>query len=208
MTRWAVPKPVVARDRKALDLNHRLSRRTMLKTIVALVLLTTPAAFAAQPIWKCQEGGRTSFSDVPCPTTGATVEPPPSHTNVMQPEHVPVSRAVGKGAARSGVAAPRHCLSDQDLRNLETKAGSFTVHKPEREFLHDEIRRARLCQRGQGSYTRQDLRDLLEAQEAQGVGSQHDRALARAKAAAIHRAAGQGGRTGAAARRDRRHSPG
>jgi hypothetical protein len=59
------------------------------------------------------------------------------------------------------------CPSPLDIRNLEASAASVTVGRPEREFLRDEVRRARACATAGGSYTAQDWKRIREGQAAQ-----------------------------------------
>lgn len=108
-----------------------------------------------------------------------------------------VSRSDG-----GGMRASNTCPSDNDIRNLETRASSITLGKKEREFLQDEIRRSRQCQKGQGSYTADDWRISRDASAKQSNISQRDREAARAGAEAMHSAAdpAEGNRIAAARR--------
>lgn len=67
---------------------------------------------------------------------------------------------------------------------METQAASVTLGKKEREFLQDEIRRARQCRSDQGNYTAKHWQQSQEARAAQSCLT--DRAGGHGRAEAMH----------------------
>ena len=58
---------------------------------VALAVFAAQFTVTAQPaqVWKCKDGERVIFSDVPCPATGKQLEARKLQGNVVQSEPVP-----------------------------------------------------------------------------------------------------------------------
>jgi hypothetical protein len=78
------------------------------------------------------------------------------------------------------------CPSDIDIRNLETKASSITLHEEDRTFLQAEIRRARACKKEGGQYDAEDWKKIKDAQDSVNNIQSRDRASGRASAEGIH----------------------
>lgn len=69
---------------------------------------------------------------------------------------------------RPAVEAMRNvCPGELELKNMETSANALSLGKKEKAFLLDEIRRARQCAKGQGSYTASDWKISREARDDQ-----------------------------------------
>ena len=168
---------------------------------VALAIFATLFAVTAQSaqVWKCKDGDRVIFSDAPCPATGKQLEARQLQGNVVQSEPVPArseefdsqsgSSRRRDGASRNSDASNSGnvCPSDLEIRNLETKASSITLGRREKSFLDDELRRARQCRKGQGSYSAEDWQTSRDAQNAQN--NLTGREAARRKAEGMHSAA-------------------
>jgi hypothetical protein len=163
------------------------------------------ALVASEPVlaqvYKCTDAnGKTGYSNLACPQ-GAKVSTPAPRPNSMdtsgmrrenqlelarnKEEQQRMLMAMGSGAGSS----VSECPSDIDIKNMETAASSITKGQLEREFLQDEVRRARQCRAGQGSYTKKDWAESRQAQDDQSRLSSRDRANARARAEAMHSAA-------------------
>jgi hypothetical protein len=148
----------------------------------------------AQQVWKCEVAGKVVFSDKPCPQSGQQVPGRSLQPNVveaMKPEVV--DAAMGRPPAASMPAAPpppgNACPGDGELRGMETRASSTTLGDAERQFLQDEVRRARQCRSGQGRYREADWDISREAQAAQTQLGDRVRDAARQRAEAMHSAA-------------------
>lgn len=159
-----------------------------IRTLVALALtLCFSAPLYAQQVWKCVAGGQTTFSDVPCPTEGQQLDKGRLDTNVMKAVRPPPERDPNGNSARSSYATraqvqhqdQRHgqrddmaqrssCPSELEIRNMEVKAGSITLGEEEKDFIREEIRRARQCAKGQGNYTVKDWDISRQAVRDQG----------------------------------------
>ena len=149
------------------------------------------AACALTPVqaqvWKCNDNGRTVFSDQPCPASGRQLDPRKLNGNSVQAERVVTDENMD--APRGNPAQARvvrqsqqnSCPSDQDIRNTETKLSSITLGKKEREFLDDEIRRARQCRKGQGNYAAEDWQVSRDAQDDQNSLTSKQRGRSRAE---------------------------
>lgn len=150
-----------------------------------------PQFALAQTVWKCQVNGKTTFSDAPCPSSGQMLDQRQLKSNTIgavkrqwAQEHEEDSYQASNGHYAGTQSS---CPSEQEIRNLETSAGSVTIDKKKREFLQDEVRRARQCTKGQGSYNQNDWKNIKEAHRAQN--SLTGSAAARARAEGIHSAA-------------------
>lgn len=166
-------------------------------------VLACAAPVQAQ-VFKCQQGGRTVYSDVPCQGVravldreqlqGNTVRREPEHHLPGQPPQAgeaapPVIPGQPAAPVAAGQRAPA-CPDEQDIRNLETKLSSISFDDPrshrERNFLQQELRRARACRVEGGSYTREDWRRIQQAIDAQGNLRPEDRQRERGIARGIH----------------------
>lgn len=165
-----------------------MMNRVLITLSFALLL---PGASLAQNVWKCQIDGKTTFSDAPCPSAGQMLDQRQLNSNTIgavrrqwPDEDQEQYRSNGRGYASSTQSS---CPSEQEIRNLETSAGSVTIDKKKRDFLQDEVRRARQCTKGQGSYSQDDWKKIKESHRAQN--SLGGGAAARARAEGIHSAA-------------------
>ena len=167
-----------------------------MKLLTSLIFGTAVACSftpADAQVWKCVENGRTVFSDQPCPATGRQMDPRKLNGNSVQAERVPMDQgddAPLEFSTQAGVArqSPQNsCPSDQDIRNMETKASSMTLGKKEKAFMDDEIRRARQCRKGQGNYAAEDWQVSREAQDDQN--SLTNKQRGRSRAEGMHSAA-------------------
>jgi hypothetical protein len=144
-------------------------------------------------VWKCMENGRTVFSDLPCPKNGRELDARQLNANTVQGHRVPATKdmadppAAPATAMSSAATRTSVCPTDQEIRNMEVKASSITLQARERDFLNDEIRRARQCRKGQGHYSAADWQASREAQADQS--SLDGRERARKKAEGVHSAA-------------------
>jgi hypothetical protein len=147
------------------------------------IAFVSPGARAA--VWKCTDNGRVAFSDSPCPTSGARIDERRLQGNVVQAEHVyasprgvpePDNDRVGGGDDRSdrgsngslySGSARNVCPAENDIRNMQVKANSITLNREQKQFIYDEIRRARQCAMGQGNYSPKDWQVSQEAMDAQ-----------------------------------------
>lgn len=178
-----------------------------MKTVIlaAFIALIWPQAGMTQNVWKCQVNGKTTFSDVPCPLSGQMLEQRQLNSNTIGavrrqwPEDEQGSRRRSDGYGSSSRSS---CPSEQEIKNMETSAGSITLGPKERRFLQDEVRRARQCARGQGNYNQDDWKQIQQAQREQN--SINGGAAARARAESIHSAADpyEGDRIAAQRRRE------
>jgi hypothetical protein len=178
-----------------------------MRTLLLVVLALGPFASvdAQAEVWRCKEGDRTVFSDNPCPKTGkqlddrvlngnvlpSAVDRRPAMRNVgpspIRPEDIP-DEAQPRAAQNQGPAVQANvCPDDLEIRNLEVKASSITLGRREKDFLADEIRRARQCRKGQGNYSANDWQASREAQNAQSNNT--NRETARRRAEGVHSAA-------------------
>jgi len=157
---------------------------------LGLCLLVSSAA--AQQVWKCDVAGKVVFSDKPCVQGGQAVAGRTLQPNVVEAlKPAVVDAAMGRLPAAS---APRGadgnaCPGDSEIRGMETRANSTTLGDAERQFLQDEVRRARQCRAGQGRYREADWAISREAQAAQSQLSERARQDARLRAEGMHSAA-------------------
>lgn len=174
-------------------MNQEQSRRVHFDLAAAamasclLLGLAAPAAQAAE-IWKCKVGDKVHYSDQPCPVHGDPLPARQLQPNVVAPVK-PVPAEAGASAA--GEEAPFRpgnvCPSDAEIRAMETRLSSISYEREEKDFLGDEVRRARQCRKGQGRYTAEDWDISRQAQSAQS--SLTGAADARRRAEAMHSAA-------------------
>ncbi len=144
--------------------------------LLALALsFALPATALAQGVWKCEIDGQTRYTDRPCPDRGASLSPQRLQANVADAPRQPASSTVSAAlaAAKPTAAEPpaNVCPSSTELRDMETRASSTSLSTEARQFMIDEIRRARQCAKGQGRYTEADWRISREAQAAQSSNS-------------------------------------
>lgn len=146
--------------------------------LIALALtFALPATALAQGVWKCEIDGQTRYTDRPCPDRGASLSPQRLQANVADAPKQPASGAASTIAAAAAVkptaAEPptNVCPGSTELRDMETRASSTSLSTEARQFMLDEIRRARQCAKGQGRYTEADWRISREAQAAQSSNS-------------------------------------
>lgn len=136
-------------------------------------------------VWKCKEGDRVVFSDSPCPKTGAPIDNRKLQGNVVQAQPVYPESPGGpeyetdnagrviRRSERELNSVPYNgpvgntCPSENDIRNMQVKANSNTLGRQQKQFMYDEIRRARQCAAGQGNYGARDWQASREAQNAQ-----------------------------------------
>ncbi|MEO3692150.1 hypothetical protein ABDJ85_11770 [Roseateles sp. DJS-2-20] len=133
-----------------------------------------PATALAQGVWKCEIDGQTRYTDRPCPDRGASLSPQRLQANVADAPRPPASGAapVVTAAKPTATEPPANvCPSSTELRDMETRASSTSLSTEARQFMVDEIRRARQCAKGQGRYTEADWRISREAQAAQSSNS-------------------------------------
>lgn len=171
---------------------------------VLLALVSLTMTYAHAEVWRCKEGERVVFSDTPCPKTGRQLDDRVLNANVLPTERPMPSRprapddttAYGTGGQqvfgpRAGPAAPtprqNTCPDDLEIRNMQVKSSSITLGRREKDFLEDEIRRARQCRKGQGNYSAEDWQASREAQNAQSDNT--NRETARRRAEGVHSAA-------------------
>lgn len=165
----------------------------MKRTLWALALCLAAAGAAAQPVWKCDMGGKVVFSDKPCPQAGQPVSERALQPNVVDGVKPETVRAVlAPASAPPPAAAPaagNSCPGDGELRGMETRANSTTLGDAERRFMQDEVRRVRQCRNGQGRYRDADWAISRQAQAAQSQLSDRERRDARVRAEDMHAAA-------------------
>jgi hypothetical protein len=164
-----------------------------LARLVALAWVCLATSMCHAQVWKCVENGRTVFSDLPCPNTGRELDGRHLNANTVQGHRLPAAKDIAEppGPPANAMSAPvtrtSVCPTDQEIRNIEVKVSSITLQDQERNFLNDEIRRARQCRKGQGSYTASDWQVSRDAQEAQS--SLDGRERGRKRAEGVHSAA-------------------
>lgn len=166
--------------------------RMMKRMGVGLGLCLALSGAWAQQVWKCEVAGKVVFSDKPCPQSGQQLPDrslQPNVVDAMKPQVV--DAAMGRPPAASVPAAPagNACPGEGEMRGMQTRGNSTTLGDPERQFLQDEVRRARQCRNGQGRYTEADWDISREAQAAQTQLSDRVRDAARQRAEAMHSAA-------------------
>lgn len=167
--------------------------RSSLWSTVCLGLWLSQGSAWGQQVWKCDEAGQVRYADRPC--SGASE---PLSARSLQPN---VADGLRPGAARAAVApaiepasapvgrAANVCPGDSEIRAMETRGNSTTFGDEERQFMQDEVRRARQCRTGRGRYTEADWAISREAQAAQTRLSARERREARSRAEAMHAAA-------------------
>lgn len=146
----------------------------------------------AQQVWRCEVDGKVNFSDKPCPKSGQPVTERSLQPNVVEALKPEVVRAAMGGEAAASAPPPPSgniCPGDGEIRGMETRASSTTLGDAERQFMQDEVRRARQCRAGQGRYREADWVISREAQAAQSQLSDRVRSDARLRAEAVHSAA-------------------
>ena len=159
---------------------------------VSLGLCLMLSSAWAQQVWKCEVAGKVNFSDKPCPQAGQPLSDrnlQPNVVDAIKPELI--QAAMGRASAASAPPAPagNACPGDGEIRGMETRANSTTLGDAERQFMQDEVRRARQCRNGQGRYREADWVISREAQAAQTQLSDRARYDARLRAEAMHSAA-------------------
>jgi len=166
----------------------------MKRTLVSLALCLAVSGAWAQQVWKCEVAGKVNFSDKPCPTAGQPVSQRSMQPNVVdaiKPEvvHEAMGRTPAASAPLPLLPVGNICPGDGEIRGMETRANSTSLGDAERQFMQDEVRRARQCRSGQGRYTEVDWAISREAQAAQTQISDRARLDARVRAEGMHSAA-------------------
>jgi hypothetical protein len=179
---------------------------TVLRTglLILALILGSMSDDADAEVWRCKEGDRVVFSDQPCPKSGRQLDDRALNANVLPSEGArraleataPRPMAIGRdnyaeapggNVGRPDIPPSNECPGDQEIRNLEVKASSITLGRREKDFLADEVRRARQCRKGQGNYSASDWQASREAQNAQSNNT--NREAARRRAEGVHSAA-------------------
>lgn len=159
--------------------------------LACLIAAAAPVA-SAQQVWRCEQGGKTVFSDKPCPRAGQPLPERSLRPNVAdapRPEAVRAALEPAPAASAPPVPAGNSCPGDGELRDMETRANSTTLGEAERRFMQDEVRRVRQCRKGQGRYRDADWAISREAQAAQSQNGERARQDARVRAEDMHAAA-------------------
>jgi hypothetical protein len=166
-------------------------------TLVGALFGVCAVAGAHAQVWKCTVDGKTHYSDQPCAAKGEQMKPQALQSNVIDTSADRAAAERSRAAAEqqqanaTPSAAPtapsNYCPSDRDITAMETKASSISLSADAKRFVQDEIRRARQCQKGQGSYTASDWNVSKQAVDAQS--SLTGGADARRRAEAMHSAA-------------------
>lgn len=178
---------------------------TIRQTALACLFLAGAAAMPAAhaQVWKCTVDGKVHYSDQPCPTKGEAMKSSALQGNVIDTsaDRAAAERARAAAAEQLAASMPNGapagpaaqpvssnvCPSDRDIAAMETKASSISLSPEAKRFVQDEIRRARQCQKGQGSYSAADWNVSKQAVDAQS--SLTGGADARRRAEAMHSAA-------------------
>jgi hypothetical protein len=164
-----------------------------LARLLALAFLALATNLSHAQVWKCMENERTVFSDMPCPKNGRQLDQRQLNANTVQGYRAPAARDIAEPApaqafsVSSGASGTSVCPTDLEIRNMEVKGSSITLQDAERDFLNDEIRRARQCRKGQGNYSAADWQASREAQADQS--SLDGRERGRRRAEGVHSAA-------------------
>lgn len=161
-------------------------------TLVGALFGVCAVAGAQAQVWKCTTDGKTHYSDQPCAAKGEQMKPQTLQSNVIDTtadrSRAAAEQQQANAAPAAAPAAPsNYCPSDRDITAMETKASSISLSADAKRFVQDEIRRARQCQKGQGSYTASDWNVSKQAVDAQS--SLTGGADARRRAEAMHSAA-------------------
>lgn len=169
--------------------------KIQLSTLALLLGICAMSGAYAQ-VWKCTVGGKTHYSDQPCAAKGEQMKPQSLQSNVIdtsadraaaERSRAAIEQQQANAAPTSTPAAPsNYCPSDRDITAMETKASSISLNDDAKRFIQDEIRRARQCQKGQGSYSAADWNVSKQAVDAQS--SLTGGADARRRAEAMHSA--------------------
>lgn len=137
-------------------------------------------------VYKCKgPSGNTVYSDTKCSGAPTVVDPAQLNSNRIdssagreqtrrdlqrsqQAQHQggQTQQAQQPGASRAS------CPTDLQIRNMETSASSRTIGQREREFLQDELRRARACATGGGADTSEDRAHTRDEQRRQQASQQ------------------------------------
>jgi hypothetical protein len=163
--------------------------------LIAVLLGLCAATGAQAQVWKCTTDGKTHYSDQPCAARGEQMTSQSLQSNVIDTsaDRAAAERSRATAADQQAGAAPapapsnNYCPSDRDITGMETKASSISLSADAKRFVQDEIRRARQCQKGQGSYSASDWNVSKQAVDAQS--SLTGGPDARRRAEAMHSAA-------------------
>lgn len=152
--------------------------------VMCMAVTTAPALAQVK---KCVGAdGRVVYSDRGCGEQGQDVQN--LNANTVGAHQVPVQRALpGAEPAVQRVAQPVHtkkCPSEQEIRNLQTSASSVTIKRAEKEFLLQEVARAKACETQLGDAGRRAAVSAGQAQEALETEQLKKDKAARAQAAA------------------------
>lgn len=152
------------------------------------IFASLAVASASSQVYKCTVDGQVVYSDRLCP--GAReINPAQLRTNTVDAYQPPISSVNEFDRESNSGRIPKSsssCLSNQEIKNLETKAKSITIKKEEKEFLASELERARSCTTSNSKYTDADLKKLKELQDGQGRINSRDRKFDRDEADLIH----------------------
>lgn len=142
--------------------------KTLVMAVLVANLVTVAAPMAsAQQVWKCRVGSEVRYSDQPCRQDGQPLPPQALQPNLVDAVKRPPAASATLPGPEPITGTPNACPSDSELRGWETRASSNSYGPDEKQFLQDEIRRARLCRKGQGRYDNADWDISRRAQEAQ-----------------------------------------
>lgn len=177
-----------------------------MKRAIILAAGLCAAAVHAQ-VFKCQEGGKTIYSDRPCGQSAHALSERRLHGNSVGAIRVEPAAAPQLAAEPEVGQAIHETVSvrptPQYLQELETAASATTLRGPEKSFLAQEVQRTKHAIAGEGVYTAQDWIDLKDDYRYQSRIDPRDRAKARAHAEAIHARASARARAEIAAQRER-----
>lgn len=169
-----------------------------MKAVVAIATLVFVTASSGQ-VFKCvTPGGKVEYREAACDdaahqksithgtTSGIDATSRYEMNMATRPAQTPQApqQPIIIGAPKGRVP------TNQEIKNLETSASSTTISAKEKQFLKQEVERAKDAQARQASYTEDDAKRLQEARAAQNRIDPKDRERARAEAEAIHMRAG------------------
>ncbi len=160
---------------------------------VLILVLMWVLAGPVHSAFKCTGAdGKVQYTETPCPagTTGSELrlQPNTMDSAAMRAPPASPSERPAQASLQAPAAAPG-CPSPLEIRNLETTASSVALGRLEREFMRDEVRRARACAAAGNSYTADDWRRIKEGQAAQSNVDRQQRRAERRTVEDIHAAA-------------------
>lgn len=144
------------------------------------------AGLVQAQVWKCEKDGQITYTNTGC-GGGKLVEDRKLQGNVLDAYRAPATfDRPSQGQAAQDEPQDSECMSDQQIRNMETSGSSIGLGKKERQFIAAEVQRARNCQRGEGRYTARDQKVSRDAVAAQTEIRAKSRQQARDAAEAMH----------------------